>query len=43
MHQSLVDPDAFVVEGFQAGVMPSFEGRLSEKQIQALTEYLLGN
>jgi mono/diheme cytochrome c family protein len=43
VHQSLVDPDAFVVEGFQAGVMPSFEGRLSEKQIQALTEYLLGN
>jgi cytochrome c2 len=39
--QSLVDPDAFVVEGFQPGVMPSFEGRLSERQIQTLVDYLL--
>jgi mono/diheme cytochrome c family protein len=38
---SLVDPDAFVVEGFQPGVMPSFEGRLSERQIQTLVDYLL--
>jgi mono/diheme cytochrome c family protein len=43
MRQSLLEPDAFVVDGFQPGVMPSFEGRLSDKQIQALTEYLLGN
>ena len=30
------------MEGFQSGVMPSYEGRLSEKQVQALSEYLLG-
>jgi mono/diheme cytochrome c family protein len=41
LEQSLVDPDAFVVEGFQPGVMPSFEGRLSERQIQTLVDYLL--
>jgi mono/diheme cytochrome c family protein len=43
VRQSLLDPDAVVADGFQPGVMPSFEGRLSDKQIQALTEYLLGN
>jgi mono/diheme cytochrome c family protein len=41
VEESLVDPDAFVVEGFQPGVMPSFEGRLSERQIQSLVDYLL--
>jgi mono/diheme cytochrome c family protein len=40
--QSLLDPDAEVAEGFQPGVMPSYEGRLSEEQQQALAEYLLG-
>jgi mono/diheme cytochrome c family protein len=39
---SLLDPDAFTVDGFQAGVMPSYEGRLSEEQVQTLVEYLLG-
>ena len=41
--ESILDPDAFTVDGFQAGVMPAYEGRLSEKQMQALVEYLLGN
>jgi cytochrome c2 len=40
--EAILDPDAFTVEGFQAGVMPAYEGRLSEKQVQALVEYLLG-
>ena len=39
--EAILDPDAFVVEGFQPGVMPSYEGRLSEKQVQTLVEYLL--
>jgi mono/diheme cytochrome c family protein len=39
--ESLLDPDAEVAQGFQAGVMPSYEGRLSEEQQQALAEYLL--
>ena len=42
VRESLVDPDAFTVEGFQAGVMPSYEGRLSDEQLQTLIDYLLG-
>lgn len=41
VQEAITDPDAFTVEGFQPGVMPSYEGRLSEQQIQALVEYLL--
>lgn len=41
--ESILQPEAFTVEGFQAGVMPAYEGRLNEKQVQALVEYLLGN
>ena len=42
VRQSVLDPDAVVVSGFQAGVMPSFKGKLSDKQVQALVKYLLG-
>lgn len=41
VRESLIDPDAVVAEGFQAGVMPSYEGRLNDEQLQTLTEYLL--
>ena len=30
-------------DGFQAGVMPSFDGKLTDKQVQALVQYLLGD
>jgi len=40
--QSILDPTAFTVSGFQTGVMPSFKGKLDDKQLQALTDYLLG-
>jgi mono/diheme cytochrome c family protein len=43
VRQSLLDPDAEVADGYQPGVMPSFEGRLNDEQIQALVQYLLGN
>ena len=33
-------PEAFLVEGF-GNAMPSFEGRLTDEQIQALVDYLL--
>jgi mono/diheme cytochrome c family protein len=39
--ESVLDPDAEVADGFQPGVMPSYEGRLNEEQLQALAEYLL--
>ena len=41
--ESILDPEAFTVPGFQSGVMPAYEGRLDEKQVQALVKYLLGN
>jgi mono/diheme cytochrome c family protein len=41
--ESILNPDAFTVEGFQSGVMPAYEGRLSEQQVQALAKYLLGD
>jgi mono/diheme cytochrome c family protein len=42
VRQSILDPDAEVAQGFNAGVMPSFEGRLNDEQVQALVDYLLG-
>jgi cbb3-type cytochrome c oxidase subunit III len=42
VRQALLDPDAEVADGFQPGVMPSFEGKLTDKQLQALIDYLLG-
>lgn len=41
VEEAILDPEAFTVEGFQAGVMPAYEGRLSEAQVKALAEYLL--
>jgi mono/diheme cytochrome c family protein len=43
VRESILDPDATVVSGFQPGVMPSFDGKLSDKQVQALIQYLLGD
>ena len=40
--QSILDPNAVVVKGFQANVMPVFKGKLTDKQVQALVQYLLG-
>ena len=42
VRQSILDPDAEVTQGFNAGVMPSFDGRLTDEQVQALVDYLLG-
>ena len=41
VEESLLKPEAFAVPGFQAGVMPSYQGRLEPKQVDALVEYLL--
>ena len=40
VRESLTDPGAFLVQGY-GNVMPSFEGRLTDEQIQALVDYLL--
>jgi mono/diheme cytochrome c family protein len=42
VRQAILDPEAFTVEGFQPGVMPSYQGRLDDRQVQALVDYLLG-
>src|SRR5215207_5854816 len=42
VRESMLKPDAFIVPGF-GNAMPSFEGRLTDKQIQALIDYLLKN
>jgi mono/diheme cytochrome c family protein len=42
VRQSILDPNAQVAEGFNPGVMPSFQGRLTDAQVQALVDYLLG-
>jgi mono/diheme cytochrome c family protein len=40
VRESITTPDAFLVQGF-GNAMPSFEGRLTDDQIQALIDYLL--
>jgi mono/diheme cytochrome c family protein len=40
IRESLTAPDAFLAEGF-GNAMPSYEGRLTDEQIQALVDYLL--
>ena len=42
VQESIVKPDAFIVPGF-GNAMPSFEGRLTDKQIQTLVDYLLNS
>lgn len=42
LHQSIVDPNAYIVEGFDAGVMyMTYEAELSEQEINDLVAYLL--
>ena len=41
VREAILQPEAFTVEGFNQGVMPSYEGRLTDAQVDALTEYLL--
>jgi cytochrome c oxidase subunit II len=40
VRESLLDPGAFTVEGF-GNVMPGYEGKLEDEQLQALIDYLL--
>jgi mono/diheme cytochrome c family protein len=42
VRQSILQPDAFVVPGF-SNSMPSFDGRLTDQQVQALVDYLLNS
>jgi mono/diheme cytochrome c family protein len=42
VRESLTKPEAFLAPGF-GNAMPSFDGRLTDEQIQALVDYLLKN
>ncbi len=41
LHQSIVDPAAYVVEGFQPIMPPGYGDQYSEEEIQALIAYIL--
>lgn len=42
IHESIVNPNAFIVPGFQSNIMPKdFGQRLSDQELQALVQYLL--
>ena len=42
LRESILNPQAKVVKGFAAGVMPSFQGQLNENELNALVEYIKG-
>lgn len=42
LRESVLDPDAYIVDGYRAGQMlPTYRDRLSDDQVDALVEYLL--
>jgi hypothetical protein len=41
LRTSIVEPNAHVVEGYVQGVMPSFQGVLTDQQLNDLVAYLL--
>lgn len=40
IRESILNPQAKIVEGYPAGVMPSFAGQLSEQELMGVIEYL---
>lgn len=40
VRESILNPNAKIVKGFPQGVMPSFQGQLSETELTALVEYI---
>ena len=40
LRESILNPNAKVVSGFQQGVMPNFQGQLSENELASVIEYL---
>lgn len=40
IRESILNPNAQVVKGFNAGVMPAFQGQISEDEVSALIEYI---
>ncbi len=42
LRRSLLEPDAQIAQGFLPKVMPSFNGKFSEEELQAIFEYIKG-
>lgn len=42
LRESILNPNAKVVKGFPKGVMPTFQGQLTEDQLNALVEFIKG-
>ncbi len=40
IRESILNPNAKVVKGFAAGVMPTFQGQVSEDQVNAIIEFI---
>jgi cytochrome c oxidase subunit 2 len=40
VRESILNPNAKIVKGFPKGVMPTFQGQLSETELNALIEYI---
>jgi mono/diheme cytochrome c family protein len=43
VRESIVDPDAELAEGYEAGVMPSYRTRLTAKQLDDLVAFIVAN
>jgi cytochrome c oxidase subunit 2 len=43
IHESILDPNAYVTPGFKPGVMPPFQGRIPAKDLDALVKFLATN
>jgi hypothetical protein len=43
VRESILEPNAQVAEGYQAGIMPSFGSLLSEKQVDDLVAFIAAN
>ena len=42
IRESILNPNARVVKGFNKGVMPTFQGQINEDQVNALIEFIKG-
>lgn len=40
LRESILEPNAKVVKGFARGIMPTYQGQLDEKEIQAIIEFI---
>jgi cytochrome c oxidase subunit 2 len=42
IRESILNPNAKIVKSFSSGVMPSFQGQMTEEQLNAIIEFIKG-